>query len=180
MVVAQIAALAGAVIALVITGIFIRDAAAQGLGPALSSTGAGLGGIGSGIGQVGTGIGTGISGAFKPFTDLLSFFQGLGSFFGTTPAAGGPQIASQPAGMAAARTGRPQRPADQLTAARIARNAARSPLTSTVIGDFVATASGAMKAPLLGGGFRVSTATKTDLSRLSSSARAKILGSRGL
>jgi len=178
MVLGKLIAAAFGIATVAIVGIFIRDAAAQGLGPAIGATGAGLGTLGSGIGQVGTGIGTGISGVFKPFTDLLGFFGTLGQFFGGAPAAGGAPTASVPAGQAAARTNRPSR-IDRSNLSNLATRT-QAPLSSTVIGNFVRTASGAMKAPLLGGGFRVSTTSKTDLSRLSATARSRILGARGL
>lgn len=117
MVLGKLIAAAFGIATVAVVGIFIRDAAAQGLGPAIGSTGAGLGTLGGGISQVGTGIGTGISGVFKPFTDLLGFFGTLGSFFGTAPAVGGAASASNPSPF-----GTPFRPAANLTAARSAAN----------------------------------------------------------
>lgn len=97
MVLGKIIGIAGLVGAIALLGVFIRDAAAVGVGPAIGSVGANIGVAGTGFATLGTGIGTGISGVIKPFTNLLSFFGTLGSIFGTAPAASGAVNASQPA-----------------------------------------------------------------------------------
>jgi len=84
MVVGKIITLGGVIAGFVTFGLFAQRATQVGLGPAateiaesIGTLGQGLGSLGGGVAALGVGFGGGISGLFKPFTDLFTFFQGV-------------------------------------------------------------------------------------------------------